>query len=138
MKINRLAKIEPALGATMLRPFLILLVAIVFSVSGELLLKNGMNKVGLLSLRPSLFVPTLWRAFTTPQIIVGFVLAFAASIFWLAVISRVPLSYAYPMLSLSYVIVILASWLLLGEHFSLTRLIGAFIICSGVYVVFRS
>jgi len=122
----------------MLRPFLILVVAITFSVSGELLLKDGMNKVGTLSFRPSLFLPTLWRAFTTPQIIIGFALAFIAAIFWLAVISRVQLSYAYPMLSLSYVIVLFASWLLLGESLSLTRLIGVFIICSGVYVVFRS
>ena len=122
----------------MLRPFLILVVAITFSVSGELLLKDGMNKVGTLSFRPSLFLPTLWRAFTTPQIIIGFALAFIAAIFWLAVLSRVQLSYAYPMLSLSYVIVVFASWLLLGESLSLTRLIGVFIICSGVYVVFRS
>jgi drug/metabolite transporter (DMT)-like permease len=97
-----------------------------------------MNKVGLLSFRPSLFFPTLWHAFTTPQVIIGFACAFVAAIFWLAVISRVPLSYAYPMLSLSYVVVIFASWLLLGENFSFTRLIGVFIICSGVYVVFRS
>ena len=122
----------------MLRPFLLLVVAILFSVSGELLLKDGMNKVGTLSFRPSLFLPTLWRAFTTPQIIIGFILAFAASIFWLAVISRVQLSYAYPMLSLSYVVVLFASWLLLGESFSFTRLVGVFIICSGVFVVFRS
>jgi len=122
----------------MLRPFLILLVAILFSASGELLLKDGMNKVGLLSFQPSLFLPTLWRAFTTPQVIMGFVCAFVAAIFWLAVISRVPLSYAYPMLSLSYVVVVFASWLLLGEDFSFTRLLGVLIICSGVYVVFRS
>ncbi len=122
----------------MLRPFLLLLVAILLSVTGELLLKGGMNRVGTLSFRPNLFLPTLWRAFTTPQIIAGFVLAFAASIFWLAVISRVQLSYAYPMLGLSYVVVLFASWLLLGEHFSFTRLAGVFIICSGVFVVFRS
>ena len=87
---------------------------------------------------PQTFLPTLLRAFTTPPIVLGFILLFAGSIFWLAVISRVDLSYAYPMLSLGYVIVVLASWLILHESVSWLRIIGVLIICLGVIVVSRS
>lgn len=122
----------------MIIPFLLLLVAISLSVTGELLLKYGMNKVGLLSFSPDVFLPTLWRAFSTPYVLAGFASIFLGSIFWLSVISRLPLSYAYPMLSLSYILVVITSWLLLGEQLSLNRILGVLIICTGVVVVFRS
>lgn len=122
----------------MLKAFLILLVGIVFSVTGELLLKHGMNSVGSLSVQPSLLLPGLVRTFSNPFVIGGFASIFLGSIFWLVVISRIPLSIAYPMLSVSYVLVIIAAWLLLKESISVTRLVGAFVIISGVMIVYRS
>lgn len=115
-----------------------LLVAISLSVTGEILLKQGMNRIGDFSLDPDMLVSSLFRAFTNPFVLGGFVFIFSGSIFWLAVLSRLQLSYAYPMLSLSYVIVVFASWIFLGEDLSLTRLAGVLIIVSGVFVVFKS
>lgn len=122
----------------MLRPFLILLIAIGFTVTGELLLKKGMDQIGVLSLQPALFFSTLVRVFTTPVILAGFALIFTGSIFWLAVISRLPLSIAYPMLSTSYVLGVAGAWFFLGETVPLQRIIGVLIICTGVVVVTRS
>ncbi|MSQ15068.1 MAG: multidrug resistance protein [Dehalococcoidia bacterium] len=122
----------------MLRPLAFLLVAVTFSAVGELLLKHGMNKVGVLSLQPEQILPSLLKVFTTPPIVLGFSSIFLGSIFWLAVISRVPLSYAYPMLSTSYVIVVVASWLLLGEQLTQMRIAGVLVICAGVAIVSRS
>ena len=118
--------------------FVTLLVAVCFSVTGELLLKHGMNMVGVLSLHPATLIPSLFRVFTTPFIILGFGSIFISSIFWLSVLSRVPLSYAYPMISTSYVLVVIASGLFLGEHITYSRMLGVFIIIAGVAVVFRS
>ena len=117
--------------------FFIILAAIAFSATGELFLKHGMNQVGVLSLQPKLFFNTLWRAFNTPYVLVGFIFAFLASILWLAVLSRVPLSWAYPMLSLTYVVIVVTSWLILGEHLSPYRIAGVLVICSGVAIIFR-
>jgi len=122
----------------MLRPFLLLLVAVCFSVTGELLLKSGMNKVGVLSLQPHQIASSLWRAFTNPLVLAGFALVFIASIFWLAVLSRAPLSWAYPLLSVSYVLGVMFSWAVLGETVSLSRLAGVIIIVIGVFLVYRS
>lgn len=121
-----------------MRAFSILLVAILLTVSGELLLKHGMNRVGVLSLQWPHFLDGIARTFSTPQILGGFALVFSGSIFWLAVISRVELSWAYPMLSLGYVIVVVASWLLLGEQFSALRLVGVLVVCSGVVIIART
>ncbi len=107
-------KLSLELRRSKLTPYILLLVAISLSVSGELLLKHGMNQVGVLSLQPGLILSGLARTFSQPAIWGGFVLLFFGAIFWLAVISRVDLSLAYPMLSLGYVIVVIASWLSRG------------------------
>ena len=121
-----------------LKAFLLLLLAISLSVTGEFLLKSGMNQVGLLSLSPEAFLLGLKRAFSTPQVLGGFAFIFAGSIIWLAVLSRVDLSWAYPMLSLGYLFVVLTSWFFLGESFSLLRLAGTLFVCLGVFLIFRS
>jgi len=61
-------------------------------------------------------------------------------LFWLFAIARLELSLAYPMLSLSYVLVyfVAINWSLLGEHSSWTRSIGIFIIILGVVFISRS
>ncbi len=118
--------------------FLLLLIAIAMSNIGELLLKAGMNRVGVLHLSPGQFIPTLVRAFMDPYVFGGFALIFGGSIFWLAVISRVQLSWAYPMLSLGYVFVVLLSWWFLNEAITPLRLLGVFVIVAGVFLVSRS
>ncbi len=118
-----------------LKYYVLLIVAITMSVTGELLLKQGMNQVGGLSLHPSTIVADLWRSFTSPFVLLGFVAVFGGSIFWLSVISRVQLSFAYPMLSLGYILMMIASWLFLKEDVTAVRMAGVFVICVGVVLV---
>ncbi len=115
-----------------------LLVGITLSVIGELLLKHGMNRFGVLDLSPATLVPTLFRVFTQPLILLGFIFVFGASIFWLAVLSRVDLSFAYPLLALGYVVTALLSRLLFDEAISPARWAGIAVICLGVVLVSRT
>ncbi|MGH7155332.1 MAG: EamA family transporter, partial [Acetobacteraceae bacterium] len=57
---------------------------------------------------------------------------------WLAVLSRVPVSAAYPMISIGFVIVALLGWAFLGETLTPTRVAGIAFICCGVLLVSRS
>jgi len=61
-------------------------------------------------------------------------------LFWLFAIARLDLSLAYPMLSLSYVIVYLVavSWPLLNEELSWTRSLGILIVTIGVVLISRT
>jgi drug/metabolite transporter (DMT)-like permease len=108
------------------------------SVIGELLLAHGMKRFGTLDLGLPTLIPTLFRVFTQPMIILGFVFVFSASIFWLAVLSRVHLSYAYPLLASGYVVTALLARILFNEPISLARWAGIIIICVGVVLVSRS
>jgi drug/metabolite transporter (DMT)-like permease len=108
------------------------------TVTGELLLKTGMNKHGELNITFSTFVPTAIKLFTSPWVVGGFVFVFSGALFWLAVLSRWPLSLAYPLLSISYIIGIIASVVLLGEKVNMVQVGGVFVIIFGVFLISRS
>jgi multidrug transporter EmrE-like cation transporter len=64
---------------------------------------------------------------------------YAASVcVWLAALSKAPVSTAYPMLSLGYVVVAAVSVLWLGESMAPAKVIGIALICGGVILVSRS
>jgi len=79
--------------------------------------------------RELLTVPWLWLA----------LFAYGLSVIvWLVGLSRVPVSQAYPLLSLGYVINIGLAWWLLGEVPNLQRVAGIGVIVLGVVMVARS
>ncbi|MGA7732119.1 MAG: EamA family transporter, partial [Chloroflexia bacterium] len=108
------------------------------TVTGELLLKTGMNRHGELNVEFSTIIPTAVKLFTSPWVVGGFAFVFSGALFWLAVLSRWPLSLAYPLLSISYIIGIIASVLFLGEKINLVQLAGVFVIILGVFLISRS
>lgn len=66
-------------------------------------------------------------------------LCYGASLcLWLAALSKAPVSTAYPMLSLGYIVVAATSVLWLGETLSPAKVLGIALICAGVALVSRS
>lgn len=64
---------------------------------------------------------------------------FLASIgLWLGVLSRVPVSVAYPMASMGYVIAVGSAFVFLGEPMTTVRTAGLLCICLGVYLIAQS
>ncbi len=111
--------------------FALLLIAIVLSTFGEVLLKVGVNRIGTITLAPG----TLIRAFLQWQVLVGFALLFGGSLFWLAVLSRVNLSIAYPLLAIGYILTTIWALVFLKEPVPASRWLGIGAICSGIVLV---
>ena len=114
---------------------LLLIPAILFSTTGELLFKIGMNRVGSFAFSPDSLRTVLPQILLNPFIWIGFIGFGMGAVFWLAVLSRVPLSIAYPILALSYFVVVIEAWLFLHERVTWKRLVGVGIIVAGVVVV---
>ena len=108
--------------------YLLLLIAICLTVTGEVLLKLGMNAVRVDVGAFSASLPVLLRTFTDWRVVLGFALIFSGALFWLGVISRADFSFAYPLLALSYVIALLPSHFVLQEQITLNRIVGAVVI----------
>ena len=113
-----------------------LLPAMLLSTTGELFLKRGMNEIGTLDFAAlDTIVPTIVKMLMNPNIWIGFIGFGFGSFFWLSVISRVPLSLAYPMLGLMYVIIVVESWIFLGEGLHPMRVLGSIVVGIGVAIV---
>ena len=113
----------------------LMLPAILFSTTGELLFKMGMNRIGGFEFSGGAVRQVLPRILLNPFIWFGFIGFGLGAVFWLAVLSRVPLSIAYPILALSYFVVVVEARLILHEHVTWKRLLGVSIIVVGVVVV---
>lgn len=111
------------------------LISVILSMVGQLILKRGMSDLGPVSFANRSLPEIIWAIATDPFIIIGMVIYAVSVLYWLVGLSRVPLSYAYPFISLSYVLILGASFFLLGEHLSLLRISGVLVICLGVLLV---
>ena len=117
-----------------MQPIVLVLLSVFLSVAGQLFLKTGMGRIGPLGLDGGPVRAVLGIA-RQPFVWGGLALYGVGTFFWLIALSRVQLSYAYPFLSLSYVLVLLSSWIVFREEMSWWRLGGVVAICLGVYAV---
>lgn len=72
-----------------------------------------------------------------PLIFSGFVSAFIASVFWMLAMTKFELTYAYPFMSLSPALVFIVGILVLGETFTIGKLLGLLIIIIGIIVTVK-
>lgn len=115
-----------------------ILIAVLTGATGQILLKRGMASIGTLTLTLNQLGGILWRIGTNPYVVVGLTVYVCGTVFWLAALSRVDLSYAYPFASLSYVVMLAASWVLFNENITLVRLLGTLIVGLGVFLISQS
>lgn len=112
-----------------------LLAAIVMVVLSQVLLKSQVMRAGPV---PGTLGETLWfyvSLLSNPLVILVFVMVFASGLAWIAALSELDLGYAYPLLSLTFVGVVLLSALLFDEPLSVGKLIGIALIVGGAVAI---
>jgi drug/metabolite transporter (DMT)-like permease len=115
-----------------------ILISVLAGATGQILLKKGMSSMGPLTLSFEQLFNILWRIGTNPYVVIGLAIYVTGTVFWLAALSRVDLSYAYPFASLSYVVMLVAAWQLFNEDITPFRLLGTLVVCLGVFLISRS
>jgi multidrug transporter EmrE-like cation transporter len=112
------------------------LAAVAFVVTGQVLLKVGMVRVGEIG-RQRLKHPLhlLADVLRHWQVWVGLTLYVISAALWILALSTVPLSVAYPFLGLSYVAIAGLSVVMLGEWLSPAQWVGIVLVVIGVVVV---
>lgn len=116
----------------------LILCSVLLNSTAQLLLKAGMNHIGHISISYTHFAPTLLKIASNPHIIGGLSLYVASVLVWLIVLSRAEISFAYPMISIGYIITALAGYGLFNETLSPVRIAGIMVIIIGVYLITRS
>ena len=116
--------------------YLIMAISIVLAVTGQLLMRKGMMGFGTFPVSQMLI--KIIPMFLNPWVFIGFACFGFSSRFWLVVLSRMELSLVYPMVSVAYVLVALASLIFFKENVTLIRWAGIVVIMVGVFLVSRS
>jgi multidrug transporter EmrE-like cation transporter len=105
---------------------------IVLGVCGQLLLKWQMNEAGELpgEGQVSYLVDVLLR----PWVIVALATAVLAAVCWIIALSKIELSQAYPFISATFVLVLVASAVVLDEPLTFPKIAGGLLIVAGLII----
>lgn len=118
--------------------FSLLLAGVLLNAGAQLLLKAGTNRVGGFEFTWANVGPVGAQLVANPPIVAGLACYVVSVVVWILALSRVPVSVAYPMLSLGYVVNAFAAWWLFGEALAAQKLVGIAFIVVGVVLVARS
>jgi len=114
----------------------LVLFAVIAASGGQLILKHGMQLATARAHRSggSLVI----AAATSPWVLFGLAVFAISAVIWLAALSRVPLSLAYPFNALGYLVILTASILVLHERANLWTWGGTALVVSGLVIVVLS
>ncbi len=118
--------------------FAFLFTGVLLNAGAQLLLKAGTNALGVITLTRDNWWDTLWKMATQQYFVAGVMFYMVSLLVWIMGLSRVPVSVAYPMLSLGYVINAVAAYYLFGESVTITRWLGIGFIIIGVWLVAKT
>lgn len=118
--------------------FSFLMTGVLLNAVAQLLLKAGTNVLGVITLTGENWTREFTRMASQPHFIGGVACYGVSLIVWILGLSRVPVSIAYPMLSLGYVINAVAAHYLFGEGVNAMRWMGIGFIIAGVWLVAKS
>ncbi len=116
----------------------LIMLGVFLNAFAQIALKQGMKTIGKFDFCMQNIIPIGIKVSLNPYILAGLTCYVISVVVWLLVLSRVQVSYAYPLLSVGYIVVALASKALFNEPVGLVRWTGIIIICIGVYLITRS
>lgn len=119
--------------------YLYIFATLFFTVYGQLILKWRIASLGF-SLPESGIIAkfvALIRLIFDPLIFSGFMSAFVASLFWMAAMTKFQITEAYPFMSLAPAIVFILGVWLLGESFTIGKVVGLVLIIIGLIVTVK-
>ncbi len=122
----------------MINRLILIFTPIIIAAAGQLILKVGMNNIGMVDLKKIGILNYLLKIIQNPQVMIGLLFYGISALLWLIVLSKEELSLVYPMVAFSYVITVILSMLILKEAIPPLRWLGLSIICLGIFLIAKS
>lgn len=109
--------------------YLSLAIGITIGIGAQLSLKAGALRVSESS--------SIFSSLLSPYVLIGLFAYFIAALFYINAIKQIPLTMAFPSISISYVVVALLSHSIWGESFGLWHILALLLIGSGLVILAR-
>jgi multidrug transporter EmrE-like cation transporter len=117
-------------------PFI--LFTVLTNAAAQIMLKKGVMALGSFEISSAGITSIPLQTLFNPFIVLGLCIFMISTISHMLVLSRVELSFAYPFLSLAYVVVTGYAYFLFKEDVNAYRIVGIALICWGTLLVSRS
>jgi uncharacterized membrane protein len=113
----------------------LILLTDIFDTVSQLFLKSSINSLDLHvnSVRKALQFS--WRLIRIPRVWIGFIFSTVSLGFWLFVLSKADLNFAFSLDSMRYILITLASGIFLKEKISSSRWLGIICVVFGIMLV---
>lgn len=114
--------------------FIYIFLTILLTVYGQIVIKWQVNAAGEFPSGASDKILFILRLLLNPWVISSFICAFLASLTWIAALTKFPLSFAYPFMSLAFVLVMVLSAILFYEPITVAKAVGMGLIVAGIII----
>jgi multidrug transporter EmrE-like cation transporter len=111
-----------------------ILLTILLTVFGQIVVKWQVNLAGDFPADIDQKFAFLGRLLLNPWVISSFAAAFIASLTWMAALTQLPLSVAYPFMSLSFLFVMILSYFLFKEPITLSKTLCLAFVITGLII----
>ena len=118
--------------------FILIFIGVMLNAAAQILMKTGTNAVGHFEFSMGNVLPIGLKLATEWHIAAALFCYALSVVVWILALSRVPVSIAFPLLSMAYIVTAVAAWYLLGEPLSMTKLVGIGVIIPGVIIISRA
>ncbi len=118
--------------------FSLILATVLLNATSQILMKTGMTQVGKFEFSGASFRQMTIGAATNIFIICGLVTMVISMVTHLMSLSRFDVSFAFPFLSIAYVLVLLYGYLAMGENVTALRVAGVALVVAGTVLIARS
>lgn len=114
--------------------YLYISITILLTVYGQLVIKWQVLRAGELPSDGTEKLYFLLHLLLNPWVISAFFAALLASVTWMAAMTKLPLSHAYPLMSLAFILVILFSSMIFHEPITSLKVIGIALVMAGLAI----
>jgi len=125
--------VRKSLGMSQYIPFI--LFTVFTNAAAQIMLKQGMTSVGAFSFGTEPALQVIFRIVFNPYVFLGLVIFVVSMASHLFVLSRVDVSFAYPFLSIAYVLVAVYAYFFLSEQITFNQIIGIGLIVAGTVFI---
>ena len=123
--------------AKMSNAWWLILISVTTGVAGQTFMKIGVSAPGAADATTNV-VSLVMLILRSPLVLLGLLFYGVGALAWIAVLSRLDLSLAYPFLALNFVLITLSSRFFLGEVVPSIRWVGILVIIGSILLVARS
>ena len=112
--------------------------SVLLNAAAQLFLKKGMMLIGGIEAEVNAIIAMIPKVAVNFYIWGGFACYAVSILLWLVVLSKVEVSYAYPFLSIGYIVAALVGYYFFGESMSIYKVGGIAVICAGIALLYHS